>query len=530
MTKPISGDLCNYPVPKVFYELYKRNLTGSLVIEDLEKRRHCVYFSKGIPAKVALGVKLFPLSDILRELKLVKESAIRKSEELKLKSGKLQGEILLEIGALSLGDLLKALREQTIRRLSWLILIERGVFGFYMDENFLKTYGGPEEFPIDPYFIINKSLLENGNIETIRRWTQALVGKYLKLKEEAIKMLARFSFSSDQLPLLKKLKNPQLQFPEILKEIGIDERVGLITTYCLWVFDLLELRDKKGENEIKGIEEIKIIDKPRFQAKKEIDISEIKPNQTIIDEEKKLPKEEEELERLVKEYEAKNLFEVLGVKEDAEDKDIYRAYTELAKKYHPDKITKGDENLKKYYEKIFARINQAYIQLRTREGREEYKRELKEKGDRVEEEKIVSEILTADVHFRKAKILFKTGRIKDAKEEIERAIKLDPNSSLYKGFEAWIIMNSRKISEPIDDLLPLFKKAYEENKKDSEIVYYYGEALKRKGDLLQALKLFEEATSLNPYNEEAKRELVILKRRMEKKEKSGFFKKLLGKK
>ncbi|MFA7322236.1 MAG: DnaJ domain-containing protein, partial [Dokdonella sp.] len=62
----------------------------------------------------------------------------------------------------------------------------------------------------------------------------------------------------------------------------------------------------------------------------------------------------------------KDYYEILGVKPDASDADIKRAYRKLARKYHPDvsKESGAEDKIKE--------VNEAYEALKDAERRREY--------------------------------------------------------------------------------------------------------------------------------------------------------------
>ncbi len=63
----------------------------------------------------------------------------------------------------------------------------------------------------------------------------------------------------------------------------------------------------------------------------------------------------------------KDYYEILGVKRDASDKEIHRAFRKLARKYHPD-VNPGNPKA----EEKFKEINEAYEVLRDAEKRKRY--------------------------------------------------------------------------------------------------------------------------------------------------------------
>ena len=63
----------------------------------------------------------------------------------------------------------------------------------------------------------------------------------------------------------------------------------------------------------------------------------------------------------------RDYYSILGVKRDADEKEIKKAYRKLATQYHPDK-TKGDKAL----EEKFKEISEAYQVLGNAEKRKQY--------------------------------------------------------------------------------------------------------------------------------------------------------------
>ncbi|GBG30369.1 DnaJ protein-like [Hondaea fermentalgiana] len=68
---------------------------------------------------------------------------------------------------------------------------------------------------------------------------------------------------------------------------------------------------------------------------------------------------------------SKDFYKILGVKRNASDKDIKKAYREAAKKYHPDRI-QGDDKAKAKATQRFAEIGKAYETLSDPEQRRIY--------------------------------------------------------------------------------------------------------------------------------------------------------------
>ena len=69
---------------------------------------------------------------------------------------------------------------------------------------------------------------------------------------------------------------------------------------------------------------------------------------------------------------AKDYYDILGVKRDASDEDIKKAYRKLAVKWHPDRWANGTEEEKKTAEEKFKDINEAYETLSDKGKRQNY--------------------------------------------------------------------------------------------------------------------------------------------------------------
>ena len=61
-------------------------------------------------------------------------------------------------------------------------------------------------------------------------------------------------------------------------------------------------------------------------------------------------------------------YAILGITPQATDAEVKKAYREMAKKYHPDKVITDDEAIKKGAEEKFKQVQQAYEQIARQRG------------------------------------------------------------------------------------------------------------------------------------------------------------------
>ncbi len=63
-----------------------------------------------------------------------------------------------------------------------------------------------------------------------------------------------------------------------------------------------------------------------------------------------------------------NAYKILGITPDATDDEVKKAYREMAKRHHPDKVAYLGEDVKRAAEEKFKEINEAYEQIKKERG------------------------------------------------------------------------------------------------------------------------------------------------------------------
>jgi CheY-like chemotaxis protein len=196
------------------------------------------------------------------------------------------------------------------------------------------------------------------------------------------------------------------------------------------------------------------------------------------------------LQRLQVELESKTYFERLGVSRSAKEGDIKRAYFDLAKVLHPDKLSEAaPPQIRDLSEKVFEKIQVAYDTLKKEDRKIEYLDQLEAAQS--------EQLMEGDQIFDKAKNLIYQGQYSQGRHLLLKAIKLNPNSPDMRTHMCWVEMKlQKKVSNG-------FMSDIEKRLKDIPIesrdnpVYYHCRGLYYKilNDKEQARKNF--ATALN---------------------------------
>lgn len=217
------------------------------------------------------------------------------------------------------------------------------------------------------------------------------------------------------------------------------------------------------------------------------------------------------LQRMKKEFQGKDHFQVLNISRNARDAEIKQAYHELAKTFHPDRLPKdAPENVRTLTQEIFGRISSAFNALKDNESRRAYIREL-ELGQ-------AEDLLAAEAIFEKGKQLLKSGQAKQALECFNNAMSkkfVRPALNLHR---IWALIRLyetgdktvkiRELDTALDEIPP-------EDRHDALYFFVKGLFFKSIGTQEQAKIYFDRAIAVEPDFIEARRELNVIKLKSE---------------
>lgn len=212
------------------------------------------------------------------------------------------------------------------------------------------------------------------------------------------------------------------------------------------------------------------------------------------------------LEKLDKDLSNQNYFERLGLSSRAKDSEIKRAYHEVAKILHPDKLgPEVPEEVRNLARQAFSKISEAYETLSHPESKSTYLTEL-EKGR-------TESILRAEQLAEQARSLLTKGDFKKARGILEQAVVLAPPTAEVRLLHMWSKMkapgnesNSSLISTIRDEL----SQVPPEDRHNALFYFVKGLHLKLSGELENARRSFEHVLVNNPDFIDARRELNVI--------------------
>jgi len=529
------GTLEDIPLPVLIAHILDEKLTGTLHIEHDEKKSW-IYFEDGFPAGVqAAGSQDF-LGQVLRELGFIDDAAFNESLMNMAKTKRLQGELLLEAGAIDDEQLERALSLQQARKLSRLFALRSGKYSFAEDEDIPPPM---EPIRVNPYALIYNGIKNAYSADDLKKGLEPLVGLSCKVSGLFIERKELFEFPEEDMAdaeLLREFRLPQ----EFVRGTKSGATSGMMMLLALMYCGMLELEEAEFAQPLKGVKRepqakaatarpaagAKAAGRPAPGAEARAPAAGNRPagspgarrkNKVSAELVKKINDKYEQAK-------SGDLWHVLEVEHDASVDVVKRSFITLAKVYHPDRVSgAGDEELSHRMDVIFRRINEAHQVLSDPGARTEYDK--KAAGGAEASEPRPQE---AKVQFHKAQVFLKKKDFTKAAEAIRWAIDMDPKNGDYKAYDAWItFMRNEKDSmrdkkNTLRAALLELAKEYKESFHTFRFLANVCKDLKDDEGYFKALKV---AHAVNPKDVGVSRELRLFKIRKEKESKGWLRKK-----
>ncbi len=231
----------------------------------------------------------------------------------------------------------------------------------------------------------------------------------------------------------------------------------------------------------------------------------------------------------------KSYYQILGVSEEAPEKEIKRVYHNLARKLHPDKAASPEDTAQ--FEREFALFSKAYNVLKDPVKRAEYDKLLSKLGKKpqvVEAEKPkaaakLSTVVTserasiAQKAYAKGMQLYNMEEYVRAIDFFEAAINNDDTEPNYYVKLALALMRSRK---SFTRAVEACKKAVEIDPYNIDLKLNLAEIYETVGSASMAKQAYEDVLKWDANNEQAKQKLALLGGDMKGK---GILEKFLSK-
>ncbi len=470
MELPLRGELSDYPIAKIFIELNKQRETGILSVSTPRFTKK-VYFKQGDAIFASSNLEDDRLGEMLLKWGKINLEQYHRSVELLKKTGKRQGQILVELGYLTPKELYQSVKAQVKEIIYSLFGLDHGEYEFL-----------PGPLPTEEVITLRMSM---GNLiyEGIKRssnWSmlkrQIPDDLILQLSLNPLRLFQSIEFSEMDRKILTLIDGKKT-VKQIIDNSWVSPFDALKTLYTLFILEVVE--------EVKPVKEEELVTLSLEDIFKPI----------LMEEDLFIKKVNELYEKI----DSMNYFELLGVSDDAGIKTITKRYFELTREFHPDKAYNySDMSLKEKLTGLVNAITKAYNVLKDPSLKEQYMKKLG-----LTTVTPVQKRVSDDSLLKKAVSLIKSGQHSEAIPLLNEYIKTDSTSPEARNYLALAYLKTGNYN-----LAEKIMKEAIKLKPSSEYYTNLGLIYTKMGFINDAVKAFKTALELNPSNEKARQHLM----------------------
>ncbi len=486
---PDTGRLEELSLPRLLIELYRAQFEGRMEL-GRQRVEHTFLFAGGIAVACESPAIKNGLCDQLLAAGTIQRADWDRAISLIESKGCKEATALLELDLLDPRGLMIALRDQVRIRLIECMGWPKGAF--------TRDAGAPPKEAANPFRIDVYAVVQAG-IEAHWRPDQVLLDLEPKI--------SRFAAKSDRfLSILERLE-PDDAFAAFVEALDGEhsfwEALKLATTprslAAAWVLDAAGALEYRTEAAVAGEEiptdiEIVFTEDAAAKAAKSAEAQDAQGHGSKPAESAAAAALRAEITSRFEELGDLDYYELLGLVDTANEKEIKASYLRAAKRYHPDALAKAglDDRTRQQANKVFAKISKAHSVLSNRKRRAEYDEARNTTEGSIDAERLAS----AESMYRKGEILLRSGNFAGAIEFLRPAVELWPDESDYRSALGWALY--RKLpSEPVLARKQL-ERAVELSPQSATAIHRLSIVLRSEGETEEADSLLERARAIDP--------------------------------
>ncbi|MCX7943988.1 MAG: response regulator [Deltaproteobacteria bacterium] len=493
------GNLKDTPFPELLAAFYQKRATGILLLK-YEKIKKIVYIRDGRPIFVKSNLLNECLGRILVREKMITEEELNESVKRMKDSGRQQGTILIEMGAISPHNLKYGLEKQLEIKLYDIFGWPEGEYQFNQKEDFETPITTLE---LSVASIIYEGIKRNYDVGKIEQYLEKFQHQYLHPNPNPALRFQEMLMDEDEENILKSIDGTKT-LRETMMNAQISRERMLRFIFALKMNGMIVIYPYPAGQEAPP---------PLPVAPPPIPTKQVEPPRHSQD--NILPLEDREIKnKILKRLSiAKNgnYFDLLGVNQMSTISEIKRAYITLAKEFHPDRIpTSAGREVRKMAEELFQILTEAHNTLTDEQKRQEYINRVIQTG-KTEAADEVTRLLAAEGKFQAGEEFLKKRLFGKAAESFKEALDLYPDEAEYFAYYGWALYQSEpENQEVLKKARDAIATAITKNPKLDKAYLFMGYIYKgiNRDDLAE--RQFEKAIQCNPDCTDALRELKLL--------------------
>lgn len=560
----LDGDFSTMSFAEVLHAVYVMAKNGYLLVknDDVEKE---IAVKEGYPVSVRTTLEDEYFGNFLvRKRKITPEERDESVKRMK-ESNRLQGTILIEMGALTPHELVRFLRMQMREKLFEVFSWREGIYKFTENKD---VQGDITTLDMSTANVISMGVEEHCDFDRLLPSIDEWRAKYLRPGANLHYRYQDLELTQRERAIFVEIDGRRT-VDEVLNALDVEPERANQIMYTLIVTEMVELIDEPldepeslvADTDDHSEDAPAPVEPPQAKAEPAAKpapapAEEMKPATEPEGEEQEEKPEEEadaEMRKKVRNVYTRvtegNYFQMLDVSENPTEHEVRVAYHRMAKEFHPDRFFgMASPEIKAQVEEIFRLATKAYEDLNTQEKITKYKESLESEDDgpktdvRIEG---VKKIILAEQNFQNGKQYLKEKRYARAAFEFRKATEITSSEAEYISYYGWAMYNipyEEDISEEDQKLFlgestsdmqfqgrEALNRAISINPRSEMAYIFLGAIYKTQGLKEFAEKQYEKALICNPNCIEALRELRLIKLEEKKKtKKKSFIERLLG--
>ncbi len=491
----LHGSLASQPFAHVLQRIYAGRMSGALVLtsDKVDKKtgqriKKVVYVQNGYPVAARSNDPSECLGQILLQQRTISAETLAESLRQMKASKKMQGELLVEMGAISPYNLSRALVAQMEAKLLEVFSWRDGRFAFKKGQ---PAHDQPVRLERSPAALILEGIRRSYDAERMHLVLEPYTGQHLMPSRDRRQRLQDITADPNEQRFIDSLDGT------------VKYEAALATTMI--PIDRARLL-------LVAMSEAGMIIPSRQPASK------VEETHPLVDSQPQLAAGGRTHEDLQTIYEAmlhQTHFEVLVLDREATQAEIDTAFEVRAKDFHPDHFRLRDEGVRVVAERIFERLEEAHAVLSEPTARRRYTSQL----DQARPPKISSgeaaaespQVVAERIYFQGVAHL-RARRYRDAAEAFRQATVLMPSQASYRSALGWAIYrqapaDARAVAAGLGQLL----RAAEADPKNPWSRVSLGRFYAETGKPDEAIQIFEEVLRMSPGLSDIEEEIRRLK-------------------
>ena len=482
----LRGSLAREPFARILQRIYAERLTGALLLAR-DQTKKIVYFQDGYPVSARSNLLSECLGQILVARRLINGQVLEESLRRMRLEKRHQGEILVQMGALSPHNLQRAILAQMEAKLLEVFSWRTGNFRF---NDGRRAPDQPVTLEKSPSAMILDGIRRHYDLDRQSRVLGRFANQFVAPSGDPLQRLQSMTTDPTERKFIEGIDGSR-RLEAMLGEATLPAREARLLLVALAEAGMIEparapirrqpARSDSAEPQRHGAPA------PR----------ESEPEDGVG------PPARRSLEDLQAFYEETQLlshFDALGVTEDASGAEIDAAYETRAREFHPDRFRRRPPEVRELAQNIFDRLISAHKVLADPARRRRYLSKLeRERADPPPSISAQSPPAAAEQVYYAGVEYLRQRRYREAVESFTRALALAPSQANYHGALGWALFRSapgdpRAVAAGLAEL----RQAVLLGDRDPWVHVSLGRFLAETGAPDQAIGEFEIALRLNP--------------------------------